>query len=118
VQNSYYERVSETQAVSVDLVEMEPTVLWVARVFCPVAARRQGHATRLMQRVLREADREGFTIRLVANPYEGSNFSESDLTDWYVSLGFRPEETEPKLLVRRPQPPDATLSERPSLAAG
>lgn len=67
--------------------EQEPGVYEVNRINTPPASRRQGFATRLVNQMLADADRENATLWLWINPSGPMGYSE--LADWYNRLGFR-----------------------------
>lgn len=51
--------------------------------------RGQGHAKRLLQQVLDDADAEGLPLYLSISP-DGTGLSQEDLCAFYESLGFTP----------------------------
>lgn len=42
-----------------------------------------------MQRIVRDADREGVPLAIRPVPYDGAPISEGRLAAWYARLGFR-----------------------------
>lgn len=58
----------------------------VNRINVPRAFRRQGIATRLLLRVLQDADAKGITLGL--HPYGSGEMTTPELEKWYESHGF------------------------------
>lgn len=81
----YYKRHGAKIAV-VDLSKVEPRVYEVNRINVPEAWRGAGVARELMAEVLRDADSEGVTLRLLVNPY--GDMDQDALIAWYERLGF------------------------------
>lgn len=64
--------------------------------------RGRGYASRLLRRVLADADKEGVTLLLIVDP-DGSIgcLDYAQLTSWYERYGFR-EDPESEIMVREP----------------
>src|SRR4051794_4101661 len=66
--------------------------LWVFDVHCPRAERRQGHATRVMEAIVRDADHEAITLYLSPDPDASpmmGGIGARELPGWYERFGFR-----------------------------
>lgn len=70
---------------------------WVARVIVPEGHRNEGVGTRLMRRLIEDADSEGVALVLSAEPY--GDLDLEAITAWYRKLGF---EGPPERMVRKP----------------
>lgn len=66
----------------------KPRTKWLNKVWCPPEFRNRGVATRLMQKVLAEADAEGITLTLVVCSDLDGGPEDQDLIRWYIKLGF------------------------------
>lgn len=101
MKSSYYQQIGNKLAV-VDLwndcIEPGPASM-ITRVNVPAEYRRQGIATRLMNQVLSDADKDGVTLVLEINPY--GEMSWNQLASWYTRLGF--VETDGKVFIREPR---------------
>lgn len=74
----------------------------VTHVFVPVADRRQHLATALMNLVCQEADANGITLLLTAQPYDTGGPDGVVLQSWYALFGFRPlQESETGTIMAR-----------------
>lgn len=77
--------------------------LWeLHRINVPLQSRGLGHGSKLLRRVLEDADREGATIAL--NVYPSGPLDEVQLEAWYRRHGFVTAKEIPWQLVRHPQP--------------
>lgn len=54
----------------------------------PLSLRGRGLGNRLLELVLRDADREGITLELAAVPLEEGAIGKKDLVRWYTGKGF------------------------------
>lgn len=61
---------------------------WVDKVFCPHDQRGKGAATRVMRRVLADADAKGITLKLVIAEDGDGGPDNVQLERWYNKLGF------------------------------
>lgn len=68
---------------------MRAQVREVSHVFVPAADRRQHLATALMNLVCQEADANGITLLLTAQPYDTGGPDGATLQSWYALFGFR-----------------------------
>ena len=59
----------------------------IVRISVPEARRDRGYGTRLLKRILADADQDGRV--LVLCPIAGNGLTESQLRAWYARHGFR-----------------------------
>ncbi len=76
----------ETRSI-LDIYETPTGFLMISRINVPKAFRSQGHASRLLDTVLADADKEGKRLGLVISPSDGLNFRQ--LKSWYERRGFK-----------------------------
>lgn len=81
--------------LTVSLSEAVPTHMRartreVSHVFVPTSDRRQHLATALVNLVCQEADANGITLLLTAQPYDTGGPGALELQNWYALFGFRP----------------------------
>lgn len=81
---------------------MRSRVREVSHVFVPAEDRRQHLATALMNLVCQEADANGITLLLTAQPYDTGGPGAAELQSWYALFGFRPlQESEAGTIMAR-----------------
>ena len=73
-----------------DLIDFDLGGLLLTRINVPVAHRGQGHARKLLARILADADREGVTLWLQISPSDGLDYRQ--LASWYMRRGFHHHE--------------------------
>lgn len=61
----------------------------ISHIFVPACDRRQRLATALMNMVCQEADANGITLLLTAQPYDTGGPDSMELQSWYALFGFR-----------------------------
>jgi ribosomal protein S18 acetylase RimI-like enzyme len=101
VKTCYYE--GSTQAISIaDLLPPgELTRYWtISRINVREPFRGLGHGSRLLDRILRDADSSGTTLALEV--HASGTLDDDDLVAWYRRRGFRFDRT--GYMVRRPKP--------------
>lgn len=71
-------------------MEMSPKVWAITSVGVGIKFRRQGHASRLLQEVVNDADRETVVLILQVepDPHDGTNRTAEELKGWYRRVGF------------------------------
>ena len=81
---------------------MRSRVREISHVFVPAEDRRQHLATALMNLVCQEADANGITLLLTAQPYDTGGPDGVVLQSWYALFGFRPlQESEAGTIMAR-----------------
>jgi len=80
----YVDRESWT---TVELSALTDDLYYINRVITPRLYRGKGHASRLMQQVLDDADSDGASLVLEINPY--GPMTHKALEVWYLRLGFK-----------------------------
>ena len=84
----------------------------------PTAHRRQGLATQLMQRTVREADECRMILMLTVKPYDEDGIADVDrLTEFYARFGFFQIQDDPRMLARKPKATVCSLPLRRAIAA-
>jgi GNAT superfamily N-acetyltransferase len=68
---------------------MRPHMREITHVYVDPASRRQHLATALLNFVCQEADANGMTLLLTAQPEEADGPSVDQLMDWYKKFGFQ-----------------------------
>ena len=81
-----------------DLCDYYGQGLLLTRINVPKASRGQGHARKLLARILADADAEGIALFLEISPSDGLSFAQ--LEAWYLRHGFK-EVKEPGMLYCR-----------------
>lgn len=85
---------------------MRPRMRELTSLTVPHADRRQGLATSLMERVVREADCDGIVLLITVKPYDEEGISDVDaLQAFYAKFGFTTIQPNPVLMARQPVPP-------------
>lgn len=95
----------ESRSIS-DLALLHNGWMLITRINVPVKSRGTGLGTRILNEVLRDADRFGVTLCLEPMPSGGMTFK--SLRDWYERNGF--VSINPHMMVRIPRT-DRTLGE-------
>lgn len=68
---------------------MRPGTREVSQLLVPVAQRRKHLGTALMNLICQEADANGITLLLIAQPFDVWGPNEAELTAWYARFGFQ-----------------------------
>jgi GNAT superfamily N-acetyltransferase len=82
-----------------DLQWEDEGVYWLTRINVPRAYRRRGVGTRLLKRILRDANREEATIKLGV-VCSDRTMGQRALRAWYKKHGFKPTETQDVLIYK------------------
>lgn len=86
MRDGYY----DLSGASVDLIKtdkMDDKIAIVSRIKVPRNKRGQGLASSLMQKVITDADEEGYLLVLAVEGYD-DGLSNQALSEWYEKLGF------------------------------
>lgn len=75
----------ETRSIA-DLCDYDGRGMLLTRINVPKAARGRGHARRLLDRILEDADHFRVTLFLEISPSDGLDFDQ--LEAWYMRHGF------------------------------
>lgn len=83
----------------------------ISHVHVPAAHRRKHLGTALMNLICQEADANGITLLLIAQPYDDGP-DEDQLIDWYAKFGFTKLQDSPKgtFMVRKVHAPNRVRS--------
>lgn len=93
--------IAETTAVP---AHMRPRMRELMSLEVPVADRRQGLATGLLERVAIEADGANTILLIVVKPYDEDGITDLDaLQKFYAKFGFVTIQQEPVLMARQPK---------------
>lgn len=80
----------ETHAIADVYDDPQSDKFIITRINVPKQHRKQGHGTRLLQRILDDADKEGVKLALFCAPSGGLTFRQ--LVNWYKRHGFDKDE--------------------------
>lgn len=83
---SYYERLSESKTAVLDLTDYYGHGLVITRVNVPEDFRGQRHGSRLLDKCLADADRDGVNLYLEISP--SGPLDSAALVAWYRRRGF------------------------------
>ena len=103
MQTSYIDK--ETRSIA-DLIPdctiLEHNCHLLTRINVPKEHRGKGHATKLLLKILKDADETKTTLALEISPSDGLNFSQLAL--WYARHNFKPaDKSLPGVMIRIPQ---------------
>lgn len=84
--------------------DMNASVKWVKNLHVPSEHRKQGHASKLLLQLGKEADAAQVALILECRPYEES-IDQDSLEKLYKRHGFIVIQDDPKLMTRIPVPP-------------
>jgi GNAT superfamily N-acetyltransferase len=90
----------------------------IAKLIVPVTHRRKHLATALMNLVCQEADANGKTLLLIAEPFGEDGPNSDELVAWYEKFGFRALQDVPSgtFMARRVHQPESRLARGVRLA--
>lgn len=66
--------------------ELLPGTWVISRINIPERFRGMGHGSKLLKRIVAQADAEGVILGLTINPYGAMDYE--DLEAWYIRYGF------------------------------
>lgn len=90
----------ETRTIADLLPPREVAPGWtISRINVPAASRGEGHGSRMLKWIIREADAEQVTLWLEVFPSGPLDYQQ--LTNWYKRYGFKPHKT--GYMFRRPR---------------
>ena len=79
----YFDSASRTIA---DLVELAPSYYLVTRINVPVLSRGRSLGSKMLRKILRDADTEGATLEI--HPMSSGGLPKAQLVSWYERYGF------------------------------
>ncbi len=79
--------IDEKSSAIADLVEIHPKCYLVTRINVPKSSRGKGIASRLLDKILGNADTEGVTLEV--HPMPSGGLTRKELVKWYERHGFR-----------------------------
>ena len=82
---------------------MRGQVREVSAILCDQASRGKGHATALLESVMREADAGRMTLLVVVEPFEDKPLDADALRSWYQRRGFVEIQAAPCVMARTPK---------------
>jgi GNAT superfamily N-acetyltransferase len=85
-----------------NLGEMVPKTRTITRINIPEESRGRGLGTKLLRRILADADAEGVILSLEIMPSGPLDYNA--LEAWYRRWGFKPWKKHPMVFIRRPRP--------------
>lgn len=99
-------------------VHMRAATREIAKLQVPVSQRRKHLATALMNLICQEADANGKTLLLIAQPFGEGGPTEEQLVTWYEKFGFQKLQDVPTgvFMVRKVHLPDNRLARSVRLA--
>lgn len=74
----------------------------ITKVQTPAKLQGQGLATKLIEHVCEEADKDGMTLVLWPRPFGDIALSQAMLISWYQRFGFQVIQPDPVLMARPP----------------
>lgn len=89
MRDGYYDMVHGAQVdLLPSLAKMDDNIAIVTRIIVPKGRRGHGYASKLMEKVLNDADEEGCMLVLAVESYD-DGLTNEQLADWYERLGFK-----------------------------
>ena len=87
MRSCYIERLSPTRIAIADVTDYYGVGKMITRINVPMQHRGEGHGTKVLAQILKDADEERVNLFLEISPSDGLDYNQ--LEAWYTRHGFK-----------------------------